>query len=74
MVAAGTCPGEACLNLSAFSFIGGGGCLCDGAALAAVLHEATHARRELVYTLIGALCRPAPHGFAKKPIAVQPCL
>ena len=57
-VAVGTCPGDACLNLSALGFIGGGGCLCDGAALAAAHREATHARRELVFTLIGAR-RPA---------------
>ena len=54
LVPAGTCPGGACLNLSVFGFVGGGGCLCDGAALAAVHRDATHARRELVYTLIGA--------------------
>ena len=54
MVSADVCPGELCVNLRTFSFIGGCGCLCDGDVLETVHHLAAHARRELVYTLIGA--------------------
>ena len=50
----GACPGETCLNLRAFGFLSGAGCLCDPAALAAVALCAAGARRELVYALIGA--------------------
>ncbi len=53
-VSLSACPGATCLSLRDFGFIGGAGCLCDPAALAAVALSAGGTRRELVYTLIGA--------------------
>ena len=56
------CPGAACLNLHMFTFLSNGTCLCDVGILSAVHADATTARKDLAYALLGALggLGPAP--------------